>query len=65
MSDTSTVLLAVAAVAAVAVAVDAEWSGVRALLSNDYGYRAGDLTLDEFQRPKTFFSSFTQTASRF
>ncbi|MCF6276098.1 MAG: hydrogenase small subunit [Robiginitomaculum sp.] len=23
--------------------------------------RAGDLTLDEFQRPKTFFSSFTQT----
>ena len=23
--------------------------------------RAGDITLDEFQRPKTFFSSFTQT----
>lgn len=23
--------------------------------------RAGDLELDEFQRPKTFFSSFTQT----
>ena len=23
--------------------------------------RAGDITLDEFQRPKTFFQSFTQT----